>query len=114
MTDIARPTITNTENRDAAIFEMVRRHDEIRAEWDGLRDDHPRIANPCTESIELAHRILMYPVRTSEVRPRRDPNRPSLPEARFQAGLCSLPQALPRDRTIMGHARHKDLNTVQY
>ena len=53
-----------TKNPDAEILAMARRHDELRSDWDRLPDDHPRIAGICAESIELAHRILIFPVRT--------------------------------------------------
>jgi hypothetical protein len=57
-------TEANQTNPDAAIFEMGLRHDGIYAEWDLLKDDDPRIDGLCAESIQLAHRIVIFPVTT--------------------------------------------------
>jgi DNA polymerase III epsilon subunit-like protein len=43
---------------------MTRRHDEIYSEWDRLTDDDPRIDGLSAESIQLAHRIVIFPVTT--------------------------------------------------
>lgn len=61
---IQADTDTTTNHPDASLLEMGRLHDQIYAEWDGLDDDDPRIGALCAESIELAHRILIFPVRT--------------------------------------------------
>jgi hypothetical protein len=61
---MAKANANTTTNPDASMLEMVHRHDEIWAEWDRLDDGDPRVAALCDASVELAHRILMFPVLT--------------------------------------------------
>jgi hypothetical protein len=55
---------TTNKNPDAAIFEMVRRHDEVQAAMASLGENDRRIPALSAESVELAHRILIFPVVT--------------------------------------------------
>jgi len=57
-------TTPDSKSPDAEIFAMGRRHDEIWAEWDRLRDEDPRAKGLCAEGIALTYRLLLHPART--------------------------------------------------
>jgi hypothetical protein len=66
-TEAAATYPTGHPNPDALLFVMVHRHDEVQDEMNvRLREGDPRIPALSAESVELAHRILMFPVVTNK------------------------------------------------
>jgi hypothetical protein len=57
-------TNTNTNDLDAEIFDMGRRHDDAYDEWSRLSDDDPRADELIDTAIDLAHRMMLVLVQT--------------------------------------------------